>query len=397
MGGKRRQFGRIRQLPSKRWQARYTGPDGLVRSAPTTFPTRADASAWLAAMETAIARGTWLDPDAGRVPLGDYVAKWIAERPGLAPRTVGKHEDLLRLHIRPVLGSVDLVDVTPARVRAWRAGLLEAGTGPPTVVAAYRLLRAAMTTAVDDELVRRNPCRIPGAGHGDTPERPIATVDEVFAIADAVAPHFRALILLAAFGGLRWGEVTGLRRRHVDIAAATVRVQVGVVAVRRRGLVEQAPKSRAGRRSVARRTVALPPPIMPELAAHLDQFAQPGRDGLVFVGPRGGRLWRSNFQPMWDAALTETGVRDDLHFHDLRHTGNTLAASSGASLRELMAHMGHSSPRAALIYQHATKRGERAIGDFLGGLIERRTNGGGGTRSGTPTEPDGARGGHAGS
>jgi hypothetical protein len=79
------------------------------------------------------------------------------------------------------------------------------------------------------------------------------------------------------------------------------------------------------------------------------------------------------------------------------HTGNTLAASSGASLRELMAHMGHSSPRAALIYQHATKRGERAIGDFLGGLIERRTNGGGGTRSGTPTEPDGARGGHAGS
>jgi integrase len=269
-------------------------------------------------METAIARGTWLDPDAGRVPLGDYVAKWIAERPGLAPRTVGKYEDLLRLHIRPVLGSVDLVDVTPARVRAWRAGLLEAGTGPPTVVAAYRLLRAAMTTAVDDELVRRNPCRIPGAGQDDTPERPIATVDEVFAIADAVAPHFRALILLAAFGGLRWGEVTGLRRRHVDIAAATVRVQVEVVAVRRRGLVEQAPKSRAGRRSVARRTVALPPPIMPELAAHLDQFAQPGRDGLVFVGPRGGRLWRSNFQPMWDAALTETGVRDDLHFHDLR-------------------------------------------------------------------------------
>jgi integrase len=142
------------------------------------------------------------------VPLGDYVAKWIAERPGLAPRTVGKYEDLLRLHIRPVLGSVDLVDVTPARVRSWRAGLLEAGTGPPTVVGAYRLLRAAMTTAVDDELVRRNPCRIPGAGQDDSPERPIATVDDVFAIADAVLQRYKALILLAAFGGLRWGEVT---------------------------------------------------------------------------------------------------------------------------------------------------------------------------------------------
>jgi hypothetical protein len=118
MGSRRRQFGRIRQLPSKRWQARYTGPDGVVRPAPMTFPTKADASAWLAATETAIGRGDWLDPDAGRVPVGDYIAKWIAERPGLAPRTVGKYEDLLRLHIRPVLGSVDPADLTPARVRA---------------------------------------------------------------------------------------------------------------------------------------------------------------------------------------------------------------------------------------------------------------------------------------
>jgi integrase len=170
---------------------------------------------------------------------------------------------------------------------------------------------------------------------------------------------------------------------------------VGVVALRRLGLVEQAPKSRAGRRSVARRTVALPPPIMPEVDAHLHEYAQPGRDGLVFVGPRGGRLWRPNLQPHWDRALAAVGVRDDLHFHDLRHTGNTFAASSGASLRELMAHMGHSSPRAALIDQHATKRGERAIGDFLGGLIESRTNGRGAASEGR-TEADGARRGHTG-
>jgi integrase len=186
------------------------------------------------------------------------------------------------------------------------------------------------------------------------------------------------------------------RRRHIDLERATVRVQVGVVAVRRRGLVEQAPKSRAGRRNVARRTVALPPPVMPDIAEHLDQFAQPGRDGLVFVGPKGGRLWRSNFQPKWDTALARAGVAGGLHFHDLRHTGNTLAASSGASLRELMAHMGHASPRAALIYQHATKDGERAIGDFLGGLIESRGRSNGAGSTGT-RRSDRARGGHAGS
>jgi integrase len=394
MAAKRRRFGRVRKLPSGRWQARYPGPDGIDRPAPSTFRTKTDADVWLANVEADMRRGAWIDPDAGRVPLGEYAATWIAERPGLSPRTVGKYEDLLRLHIAPLLGRLALADVTTARVRSWRQALLDKGVGRPTVAASYRLLRAVLSTAVDDELVRRNPCRIPGAGEDDSPERQIATVDEVFAIADAIEKRYRALILLAAFGGLRWGEVTGLRRRHVDLEAATVRVQVGVVAVRRRGLVEQAPKSRAGRRNVARRTVALPPPIMPDVAEHLERFAQPGRDGLVFVGPRGGRLWRSNFQPKWDAALAAAGVGDELHFHDLRHTGNTLAASSGASLRELMAHMGHASPRAALIYQHATKDGERAIGDFLGGLIERRRDSNGAGSRGT-IRSDRARGGHA--
>ncbi len=372
MAGKRRQFGNVRRLRSGRWQARYTGPDGLLRPAPSTFAAKGDANAWLSVKEAEVVRGEWVDPDSGRVPLAEYAAQWIKERPGLAPRTVHKYEDLLRLHIAPVLGEVDVVDVTPARVRSWRAELLGNGTGGPTVANAYRLLRAVMTTAVDDEMVRRNPCRIRGAGEDDSPERPIATVEEVFALADAIEPRFRALVLIAAFGGLRWGEVTGLRRRHVDIEGAAVRVEVGVVAVRGLGLVEGAPKSRAGRRSVARRTVALPPPIMPEVAGHLDRFGQLGPDGLVFVGPKGGRLWRSNFQPTWNAAVAAAGIGVDLHFHDLRHTGNTLAAGSGASLRELMAHMGHSTPRAALIYQHATKAGERAIGDFLGGLIDRR-------------------------
>jgi hypothetical protein len=98
------------------------------------------------------------------VPLKEYAAKWVAERPGLAPRTTALYEGLLRLHIEPTLGGVDLVDLTPARVRAWRTDLLEAGVGETTVAKSYRLLRSVLNTAVDDELVRRNPCRIKGAG-----------------------------------------------------------------------------------------------------------------------------------------------------------------------------------------------------------------------------------------
>jgi integrase len=101
-----------------------------------------------------------------------------------------------------------------------------------------------------------------------------------------------------------------------------------------------------------------------------------------------------DFQPKWDAALAAAGASDELHFHDLRPTGNTLAARSGASLREPMAHIGHASPRSALLYQHGTKDPERAIGDVLGGLIERRReSNGAGSRS--PVRSDRARGGHA--
>ena len=159
---RKRRLGTVRQFPSGRWQARYTGPDGLRHTAPGTFATKRDALVWLDVLAGEIARGEWFDSDAGRVPLGPYAAKWIAERP-LSRRTADKYDRLLRLQITPKLGQVDLVDITPARVRTWRAELLAEGVGGPTVAGAYRLLRAVMNTALDDELIRgRNPCRIKG-------------------------------------------------------------------------------------------------------------------------------------------------------------------------------------------------------------------------------------------
>jgi hypothetical protein len=83
--GRRRRFGSVRQLPSGRHQARYRGPDRLMRSAPATFDTETDANVWLTVTEAQIIRGDWIDPDAGRVPLGEYSATWIAERRWLPP------------------------------------------------------------------------------------------------------------------------------------------------------------------------------------------------------------------------------------------------------------------------------------------------------------------------
>jgi integrase len=129
------------------------------------------------------------------------------------------------------------------------------------------------------------------------------------------------------------------------------------------GLRPETPKSKAGRR-----TVAFPAELVPELRWHLERFAEDGSRGAVFVGPKGGRLRRSNFRKIWNKARLSVGL-PELHFHDLRHTGGTLSAATGASLKELMARLGHSSVRAAMIYQHATSDRDRAIAQALGGLV----------------------------
>ena len=359
MPSKRRHFGTIRQLASGRWQARYRGPDGLMRSAPHTFGRKQDANAWLTQMESQLLRGDWIDPAAGNVSLRKYAIDWLRERPGLSDRTREGYDDLLRLHILPHLGGLPLNGIRESTVRRWRSDLLASGVGAPTVAKAYRVLRAVLYTAVDDDLIRRNPCHIKGAGEDTAPERPILTIPEVYAVADAIEPRYRALVLLGTFASMRLGELAALRRAAVDLEAAIVTVSRSLAELKGGRLVTKKPKSAAGVRRVA-----LPEAVLPDLRWHLDRFAEPGPQGLVFVGPRGGPLRRHGFRKRWMRALADAGVQP-VHFHDLRHTGNTLAAATGASTRELMTRMGQSSSRAALIYQHATSERDRLIADAI--------------------------------
>ena len=116
MASKRR-FGRVRRLPSGRWQARYKGPEGIDRPAPRTFAFKTDAERWLALMEAEIVRGDWIDPDAGRVTFGKYAETWIEERPGLRAKTVELYRYLLRRHLAPTFGPLALADISEQRVR----------------------------------------------------------------------------------------------------------------------------------------------------------------------------------------------------------------------------------------------------------------------------------------
>jgi len=134
------------------------------------------------------------------------------------------------------------------------------------------------------------------------------------------------------------------------------------------------PKSAAGFR-----TVAVPAVVLEVMRQHLAEFVAAGGEALLFTGGKGAALRRSNFQRAvdWAESVRKAGLPQGFHFHDLRHTGNTLAAASGASTRELMHRMGHASMRAALIYQHATSERDREIADALGARIERERGGSG--------------------
>ncbi|MFJ8910617.1 tyrosine-type recombinase/integrase [Amycolatopsis sp. NPDC102389] len=359
MASKRRDWGRIRQLKSGRWQARYPGPDGVLRPAPETFETRKAAAGWLAEKQTEIEKEDWVDPDAGKVPFMGYASKWVAERK-LSETTRERYEGIVRNHFGPTFEGKKVADIKAATVRRWRSDLTNAGVGAPTVAKSYRLLRAIFNTAVnEDRMVKRNPCNIKGAGDDDSPERSVLNIRQVFAIADAVPPRYRVLVLLATFTSLRFGELAALRRRDVDLTTGEVRVRRSQAELRG-GAVIKGPKSAAGKR-----TVAIPSVIVEDLRQHLEHNAEAGADGIVFIGPQGGILRRRNFRRLWSKARASAGVDGDVHFHDLRHTGNQLAAEGGATTKELMARMGHSTSRAALIYQHATRERDRAIADAI--------------------------------
>ena len=361
-----RRFGNVRRRASGRFQARYPGPDGLMRTAPHTFTTKRDAEQWLTVTESEILRGEWVDPQLGNIPLREFGARWIKEHK-LGERTREEYEGLWRLHIEPFVGQVELSELSTDTVRRWRATLLREGRSEDRATKAYCLLRAVMNTAVDDGRIKRNPCRIKGAGQYRTPERPTATVEQVYRLAELVPVRFRALVLCAALTGLRWGELIALRRRDVDLSNGVVHV-VRRLAQLRDGAIKSGPtKSAAGVRSVA-----LPAVLVPELSAHILRYAEQGLDGLVFVGGRGGPLRRGNFhrETKWTKTVIEAGLPAGFHFHDLRHTGNHLAAQAGATTRELMHRMGHGTMRAALIYQHATSERDRQIARQLSAMVE---------------------------
>jgi integrase len=360
----RRRFGSVRRLPSGRWQARYRTSDGRLHTAPQTFATKTDATRFLTQVEADLTRGRWSDPRLGRTPFAEWAARWQATTVNLRPNTRAAYANLLRRYLLPTFNQTPLADLDPLAVRAWLAGMEAAGVGASTRAKCYRLLSRILGQAVEAGYLSRNPCMVRGAASEPRTEMRFATVDQVAELAEAMPPRFKALVLVAAYTGLRWGELAGLRVKRVDLLHRRITVAEQLTETRG-AFAFGPPKTAAGMR-----TVTLPMVAATALAEHLAAYAEPGPDGLVFPAGRRGPLRRSNFtRRVWMPATRAVGV-EGLRFHDLRHTAATLAIAAGASTRELMVRMGHSSSAAALRYQHVMAGRDTAIAAALDELVQ---------------------------
>lgn len=356
-----RRFGSARQLPSGRWQASFIGPSGKRQTAPSTFRTKTEANRWLVLVEADLARGVWSDDQTGRQAFGIYARDWLRDNPKVGPRWRETCERNMRLHLVP-LDDVPLRALSPTVVREWYSAAMR-GTGGRTAIAqSYRFIRAVMNAALREGLVERNPCQIPGAGADRAKERPIASPAEVVRLVEAITPKYRAAVLLAAWCGLRRGEVVGLFLEDLDLVGGTVSVRRShVEMMESSGRFDAKPKTAAGIR-----TVAIPPHVLPFLCEHAEKYAGPER---VFVG-RGGTPMRGDaIRQAFTRARIRVGM-EDFHFHDLRHTGQTLAAATGATLPDLMKRLGHASPTAALRYLHSVGGRDQEIANALSELAE---------------------------
>jgi integrase len=177
------------------------------------------------------------------------------------------------------------------------------------------------------------------------------------------------MVLLGAYASLRYGEALGLRRCDVDAASGTVSVKGAIIELDSGERIYGPPKTRA-----SRRTIAIPPWIADQLGSHLDSFVGSERDAYLFVGPSSTPPLRSNFRKLWLSTLRRAdqkgaGLPDHFHFHDLRHTGNTLAAQSGATVRDLMARGGWTSASMVVRYMHTDTSRDRLLADGLDLLV----------------------------
>jgi integrase len=344
-----------------RYRARYIAPDGRERS--KSFARKADAKRWLADQEAAKVMHSWTDPRLGRTLFRDWHGEWARSAPRLRPNTEARDGWLMRDYVLARFGGAQLAMIGQRDVRAWLADLVAKGLAASTVHRAYQLLSKVMRAAVDAGMIARSPCHGVPLPRIEHEEMRFLTPVEIRRLAEVIDPRFRVLVLVACYGGLRIGELAGLRCSRVDLDQGTVRV-VEIVSESSGHLHYGPPKTKA-----SRRTVGLPRAIVKELATHMAEIHSP--DSYVFPAPKGGPLRLATFRRRTWRPATRAAKLDGVRIHDMRHTAVSLWIAAGAGPKEVAARAGHTSVSFTLDrYGHLYPEADVALRDRLDKIIQ---------------------------
>lgn len=317
------------------YRVKYRDPLGRQKS--KSFVLKEDARRFSREVEVDKTRGAWLDPTDADIPLAVWAETFLGLCRRLSPRTQETYRRDLDTYILPKWGAHRIGRMPAEEIERWLLDEVDAGLAPSSVHRHYRTMRRMFQVAVEKQKILANPCDRVHPPRVPKTEMTFLTWDQSIELAEAHTERFRAFIYLAVDSGMRWGELIGLQRKNVDIATRKVRVVDQLVRTADRQFIRKAPKTTASIRSItiSKATADL-------LADHLDRFAAPGRDGLVFPNTAGKPLAESSFYSHhFKKALQACGLQ--CRFHDLRHTSVALAIAGGAHPKAIQARMGHSS------------------------------------------------------
>lgn len=356
----------IKKLPNGRWEASYRDTAGRERV--KHHRTRADADRWLTAVKSQLNNGDYVDPYLGRRTFSAWAEEWLSTTVHVRPKTRAHYESILRVHVVPAFGDQPISAITPAAVRRFIAERTASGAAPGTVRSVRKVLRLVLATAVDDGALRSNPCdgvRVPASPRT---EMEFLTAEQIDDLANSIDQRYSTLIRLAAYTGLRAGEICALRVGRVDLGAGRLTVAESVTEVPVHGLHFSEPKT------YERRSVTLPAFLTNELAHHL--AARPAEpNALVFTSPEGGTLNHKNFyRRTFKPAVVAAGLPPAMRFHDLRHTCAALCIELGAHPKAIQERLGHSSITVTLDrYGHLFPKLDETLTERLDELHRTRT------------------------
>jgi len=350
----------ISRISSYRFTARYTDPNGKVCA--KNFKLKRDADRWLDEHTADVLTNRYVEPSAGKVTFAHFAEQWRTSQPHHRPGTQEQVERALRLYVYPEIGGRTLASIKPIDVRLLVATMSKK-IAPSTLRVTYRYVSTIFKAAVTDKKISESPCvKIKLPTVHKTTVKPLPT-STVHAIAESVAPHYRALILAAAGTGLRQGELFGLTWDRIDAKA-------GKITVDRQMIVSRGVKPAFGppKTEASYRKVPLPRSVADALNAHLLEFGE-GPDRLVFTNDLGDPLRRSQFGMAWRRALARAGL-SGIVFHELRHYYASLLIRYGESVNVVQARLGHKSADETLsTYAHlwpdSDDRTRAAVDDVL--------------------------------